>query len=212
MRASNRIVLASQNHDKFLEMQALLKSYPDIKLIPLEEMVANPGKISHVEKYETYLENAIAKAQHVNNACHYPALADDSGLEVEHLQGKPGVRTHRFAIAKAGQSQDQANIEKLLESLKGVPMANRKARFVCALALVIEGVLVTAQETLEGTIAEAPMGTEGFGYDPLFIPQGSDRTLAEMAEDEKNTLSHRAKALHELMAKVRTKGIVFVRP
>jgi XTP/dITP diphosphohydrolase len=129
---------------------------------------------------------------------------------VEALGGKPGVRSHRYAIAKAGTTQDQANTQQLLKELEN--QDNRKAKFVCALVLVIEGILIHATGELEGYIASAPRGQNGFGYDPIFVPLNSEKSLAEMSQAEKNTISHRAKAVHELMAKVKAHGIVFAKP
>src|SRR5690606_7017449 len=111
------------------------------------------------------------------------------------------IRSARYAIAKAGVSQDEANREKLLEALKGVPHAQRDARFVAHLALTIEGITITASGSLEGKITEAPRGNLGFGYDSIFIPKGFEKTLAEMKPSEKNKISHRAIALTELMRK-----------
>lgn len=212
MRASHTVVLASNNEDKLNEFRTLLKPYPSLALISADEVVRNAHKIGLVETYATYEENALAKARLINHACHYPTLADDSGLEVEALQGKPGPRSARFAIAKAGQSQDDANIEKLLTELKGRPMDARKARFVCHLALVIEGIVLKTQGILEGTIAEAPMGANGFGYDPLFIPKGEKRTLGQMSDEEKNRISHRSAALEDLMVQVKLHGLIFAKP
>ena len=209
MRTSNRIVLASTNREKFEEFTALLSTYPELQLIPAEELIRNAGNLKFAERHETYLENSIAKARQANGACHYPALADDSGLECEGLGGRPGVRSHRYASPRPKMSQDQANVALLLEELKGKP---RAARFVCTLALVVEGISVTATGILEGEIADAPRGSNGFGYDPVFIPKGSNRTLAEMTSAEKNALSHRFRALQELMAQVKIHGITFVKP
>jgi XTP/dITP diphosphohydrolase len=107
-------------------------------------------------------------------------------------------------------TQDQANVELLLNEIRGA--ANRNARFVCTLVLLVEGIMIQATGTLEGTIADKPRGTHGFGYDPVFIPTGTNKTLAEMTADEKNAISHRAKAVHELMAQVKSHGIVFAKP
>lgn len=212
MREANTLVLASNNKNKYVEFCNLFKFYPHIKVERASKYLRNTSKLGLVETHDTYVENALAKARLVNGGCHYPALGDDSGIEVMHLEGKPGVRSHRFAIAKAGQSQDLANVEKLLSELKGVPKAKRKARFVAHLALVMEGISVTAEGVLEGSIAESPQGENGFGYDPIFIPDGYNKTLAVMTEEEKNAISHRSKALHELMTLVKNRGLVFAKP
>jgi len=217
MRATNTIILASGNNDKLREMREIMSAYPDLEIKPAGEFLSNPDKIGAVENFDTYAGNAAAKARFVNRAAHYPALADDTGLEVEALGGRPGARSHRFAglpqdSIPSRAAQDRANLEKLLTELKNLPHARRSAKFVCELALVLEGLRLTARGELHGTIAEAPRGTNGFGYDSLFIPRGSQRTLAEMTNAEKNAISHRAKAAHELMAAIKAKGIVLVKP
>ena len=184
--------------------------YPEIELTPASEILRNPEKLGLAENHTTYLENATAKARLANQASHYPSLADDSGLEVFELEGKPGVRSHRFALPRAGMSQDQANREQVLEEMKS--KKNRSARFTCTLALVIEGVLIHATGTLEGTLTDAPRGAHGFGYDSIFVPANSQKTLAEMTQEEKNAISHRAVALKILMNQIKEYGIVFVKP
>jgi XTP/dITP diphosphohydrolase len=212
MRISNQIVLASTNLSKYQEMKALLSSYPELELIRANDVLRNADKIGAVETFDTYAQNAAAKARLVNQGCHFPAIADDSGLEVLALEKRPGVHSARYSKLSgypSQLSQDRANVELLLNELREKP--NREARFVCHLALVIEGMIVTAEGTLEGTITKSPRGEMGFGYDPVFIPRGESRTLAEMTETEKNRLSHRATALAELMETVRATGIQFAR-
>jgi XTP/dITP diphosphohydrolase len=209
MRLSNKILLATQNRDKFEEFQSLITAYPEVELVMAGDVLRNTDKLRFVETHDTYLENAVAKARFVNLGAHYPALGDDSGIEVLSLEGKLGVRSHRYAPPRAGMTQDQANNELLLKELNG---KQRDARFVCTLALLVEGILISATGTLEGVISEQPRGAHGFGYDPLFVPKGHTKTLAEMSGAEKNAISHRAKALQELMAKVKTHGIVLAKP
>jgi len=210
MRVANKILLATLNRDKFDEFRTLMAAFPQVELVPAAELIRNPEGLGFVERHNTYLENAVAKARLANHASHYPSLADDSGLEVDALQGKPGVRSHRFAPPQAKVSQDQANVDLLLSQLSSGQ--NRSAKFVCTLVLVIEGILLHATGTMEGTIAENPRGNLGFGYDPVFIPKDFTKTLAEMNMAEKNAISHRAKALHDLMAQAKAHGIVFARP
>jgi XTP/dITP diphosphohydrolase len=212
MRASNIIVLASTNRHKFEEFESLFKKYPELKIAPIHEYIRNADKLALVETSDQYVENAVAKARTCNHGCHYPSLADDSGLEVMALEGRPGVRSNRYSIPKLGQTQDQANIEKMLHELKNTPTSQRTARFVCHLALVMEGTLFHSTGVLEGTIAHEPRGIEGFGYDPIFIPQGSDKTLAEMTPAQKNKISHRALAVDQLMQELISKEIVFAKP
>jgi XTP/dITP diphosphohydrolase len=210
MRLSNRLVLASLNRHKFEEFKSILSAYPEIELIQAERLLRNPEGLKYAEHYNTYLENAVAKARLVNLGTHYPSLADDSGLEVLALEGKPGVKSHRYAPAKQGFTQDEANNERLLTELRG--KGQREARFTCTVALVIEGILLHATATLDGSIADSPRGEHGFGYDPLFIPRGADRTLAQMSAAEKNQISHRAKAIHDLISQIKRHGIAFAKP
>lgn len=213
MRLAHQIAFASLNRHKLEEFRALLQMHPaarHLELLPIQELVRNAGGLAKVENAPTYLENALAKARLGNQGCHYPTLADDSGIEVLALEGRPGPRSHRYAVPKAGQSQDEANVQKLLEELKG--KSERSARFVCSLALVIEGISITVTGTLEGTLTDAPRGLGGFGYDPIFVPKGASRTLAEHSADEKNRVSHRALALQALFAQVESHGITFAKP
>jgi XTP/dITP diphosphohydrolase len=212
MRNSSTIVLASTNRHKFEEFVNLFKKYPELNIAPVNEYVRNADKLSIVETSDQYYENALAKARACNHGCHYPSLADDSGIEVDVLAGRPGVFSHRYAIPRAGETQDGANIKKLLEEMKNVPSEKRTARFVCHLTLVMEGVLVHSIGTMDGTIAMASNGSEGFGYDPIFIPTGQTKTLAELGQDFKNKNSHRAKAVESLMAEIKTKEIVIAKP
>lgn len=210
MRLANKVVLASTNRQKFDEFQCIMAAYPEIELVPASELIRNPDGLAKVEFHNTYLENAIAKARLANQSCHYPSLSDDSGLEVDFLDGKPGVRSHRFAPPQARVSQEQANIQLLLSQMKSAP--TRSAKFVCTLVLTIEGILLHSTGILQGTISESPRGNFGFGYDPIFIPDGGTRTLAEMSEADKNAISHRGKALQSLMAQAKAHGIVFAKP
>lgn len=217
MRISNQIVLASNNFHKLQEMRGLLARYPILELLSPDGILRNAEKIGAVEVYSTYAENAAAKARLVNHGCHFPALADDSGLEVLALEGHPGVRSARYAKLEgypSQTSQDEANIQKLFSALQtqAAGNSNHEARFVCHLALVIEGTLIASTGILEGTITGAPRGQMGFGYDSIFIPKGETRTLAEMTETEKNQISHRALALTALMRECDVLGIQFAKP
>jgi XTP/dITP diphosphohydrolase len=123
------------------------------------------------------------------------AIADDSGLEVDTLKGAPGVLSARYA---GESSNDRRNIEKLLEEMRDVPLNRRNSRFVCCIALASPDEVKTFHGYIRGTITREPRGEMGFGYDPVFIPEGHVRTFAEMDEDEKNVISHRSMALKEL--------------
>ncbi|MCM0606805.1 MAG: non-canonical purine NTP pyrophosphatase [Xanthomonadaceae bacterium] len=205
-------MFASTNRNKWNEYNDLLKPLTQLKLVMADEMIRNADKIGLVETHNSYLDNAIAKARLVNQGCHHPSLGDDSGLEVDALSNRPGVRSRRYAIPKSGQSQDQANIEKILNELKGRPFEARKARFITSLALVIDGILIHANGVLEGRIAEAPMGEGGFGYDSVFVPEGKTVTLAQISMRNKNELSHRSRAIHALLKEINAKGIILAKP
>ena len=216
MRRSQKVILATLNPNKFREFEAILASQaPEIELTPAEGVIRNPEKLAFVENHATYLENSAAKARLVNHGCHYPALADDTGLECAALKGAPGIHTFRYAKlpaqTRSRAAQDEANIEKLLAELKKAG-GSREAKFVTTVALLIEGILIHATGELEGLIAEAPRGSQGFGYDSVFVPKGSDKTLAEMNESEKNALSHRAAAIQDLLQQMRARGIVLAKP
>jgi XTP/dITP diphosphohydrolase len=212
MRATNIILLASLNHGKIAEFRDLFKAYPDLQLKSLPEIVANVTSLKEAEKGKTYYENAFAKGKLAHFAAKYPTISDDSGLEVDALGGAPGVFSERYSEPKPGETKDAANVRKLLSELKGVPREKRTARFVCTLVFFVEGVVLTATETMEGAIIEEPRGTHGFGYDPVFLVKGSDRTYAELTLEEKDKISHRAKALRSLMSQIQEKGVKLVKP
>ena len=185
-----KVVLATKNPHKVEEILAILGDIPGIEWLTFREI-----SFSDVEEVgETLEENAVLKATAVARETGLPALAEDTGLEVEALGGAPGVRSARFA----GAGKDyRANNEKLLRLLEGV--RNRRARFrtVAVLALP-DGRMWKTEGVLKGKIAEAPRGEHGFGYDPLFVPEGETRTLAEMLPEEKNVISHRRRALEAM--------------
>lgn len=186
-----RLILATRNTHKLQELRELFAS-PDLVL---EDAGAVPGAPEVDETGVTFTENAVLKAEALARAANGWALADDSGLEVDALNGEPGVRSARYAGA---HGDHPANIARVLEGLKEHPLpAARTARFVCALALARPAFPTqTLTATCEGVIAPAPRGGGGFGYDPIFIPEGHSRTFGEMTPGEKNLLSHRGRALH----------------
>ncbi len=132
--------------------------------------------------------------------CHNSCLGDDSGLEVDALNGKPGVHSSRFSK----KPTDESNVDKLLNELKGIPHEDRSARFKCCLVLIQEGTnnLISSEGFIEGKIAEGKKGDKGFGYDPIFIPEGSLLHMAEMDQEKKNLISHRANAFKSLLEKL----------
>jgi XTP/dITP diphosphohydrolase len=195
VRIPGGIVLASANAGKLREMRAILA--------PLGLEVRSLGEFtedSPVEDGLSFVENAIIKARFAAGAAGLPAIADDSGLEVDALGGDPGIRSARYA----GEGADaQANNQKLLEALSGVPPAERSARFRCAMVFMrwpLDPAPLISQACWEGRIATRVHGAGGFGYDPLFLPAGLEGTAAELDPDAKNRLSHRGQALRGLVA------------
>lgn len=185
------IVISTKNKGKMLEYHRMLNN-DNIKLQSLLEF----PKINIVEDGNTFSENAIKKAKTVVNQLKKPALADDSGLEVRALGGRPGIFTARYAGLNA---TDEENNKKLLLELKNIPWEERQARFVCCIALALpKGQIIIEHGFLEGYITFEPRGEEGFGYDPIFYVPKLSRTLAELKKDEKNKISHRAKALSKI--------------
>lgn len=205
-------MLGSLNNGKVHEYQELFKEFPQLQFKTMPELVFNTRSMKVAEKGNTYYDNAFSKGRLAHLAAKVPTLSDDSGLEVDALGGKPGVFSDRFATPAPGQSKGVANMEKLLEALKGVPKEKRTARFVCCTVFFVEGVVLTATETLEGAILEVPRGNHGFGYDPIFVVKGTDKSLAEMTLQEKNKISHRAKALRAIMTQIKDKDVKLVRP
>ena len=179
----SHIVVATANAHKVEEYRRLLDGQ-DVDLMSLADY---PGYPEVEENGSTFAENASIKAAAASSYCEAAAFADDSGLEVEALDGRPGVYSSRYAAS------DPERIAKLLKELDGVE--NRRARFVCAIAIAFNGeVLETFEGTVEGTITLAPRGEGGFGYDPVFQPDGYDQTFGELPAEVKNSISHRARA------------------
>ena len=185
------MVLATANDDKVAEIRRLL---PGIELLPRPA-----GLPEAVEDGATLFDNALIKARSLVEATGQPAVADDTGLEVDALDGGPGVHTARFAGPEASYAE---NVSHLLEVLRGSD--DRGARFrTVALILTPEGSTVWAEGSVEGRIAEEPRGEGGFGYDPVFIPlDGDGRTFAEMTDEEKNAISHRGRAFTALASRL----------
>ena len=217
-----KLVLATRNQGKVRELAEMLRSYqlsviscqsqevcdsPDTSLTGNRELIvdnqyevislnAYPDAPEVIEDGKTYMENAAKKASVIAQYTGYSTLADDAGLEVDALKGAPGINSKRWAGEDA---TDAIRIAKLLQALEGV--TDRRARFVAAIAVVHpdatpEGVLGIC----EGYIRHAPVGEGGFGYDPVCVPDGYDQTFAELGEEIKNQISHRAKALEKALA------------
>jgi XTP/dITP diphosphohydrolase len=194
-----RLVLASNNPGKLKEIRALLA--------PLSVDVAAQAELGideAEEPHDTFLENALAKARHASAASGLPALADDSGLCVDALGGEPGVHSAYYAGREGGrEARDARNNARLLEALQGA--AERRAHYYCVLVLVRSAndpQPIVAEGTWHGEIARALRGGGGFGYDPLFLVPGTGRTAAELGAEEKNRVSHRARALAALIARL----------
>ena len=190
--AKARYVVATFNRDKAAELHALL-ALPDVELVTLADW---PGAVAPAETGDTLRANARIKALAAVALTGLPAIADDTGLEVDALNGAPGVHASRYAGPKATYAE---NVAKLLRELAGVPPERRTARFrtVCYAAWP-DGMEMSADGVLAGTITEAPRGANGFGYDPVFVPKGETRTYAELTDEEKNAISHRARAVRVL--------------
>ena len=185
-----KLVAATRNRGKLVELRELL---PGVEIVAADDL----GAPDVVEDADTFAGNAAKKAREVSAGTGLPALADDSGLEVDALGGAPGVRSARYAGEDAS---DRENLAKLLRQLDGVPDERRGARFACvAVARFPDGREVAAFGSVEGRIVGEPRGREGFGYDPVFVPdEGDGRTFAEMGPADKNDLSHRARAMRAI--------------
>ena len=190
---NNIIVAASRNRHKIEEIEAITKKF-GMRIISRDEAGIPPVEIE--EDGQTFEENSFKKASEIMKLCGQITLADDSGLMVDYLNGAPGVYSARFA---GEDGNDAKNNEKLLKIMEGVPADKRTAKFVSVITMVYpDGTVLTARGECPGTILTAPAGDGGFGYDPLFVPEGYEKTFAQLTADEKNAISHRAVALVEL--------------
>lgn len=195
------LVVATRNRGKIKEIQALLDGLVE-SVICSADVAGLPDT---VEDRATFEENALKKAREASTFTGLPALADDSGLVVDALDGRPGVYSARFAGEGAG---DRANNTRLIEELHGVAAVHRQAAFICALAFVSpDGVECTFSGRVGGRILDAPRGSGGFGYDPLFLVDGFDRTMAELGMEEKNGISHRGQAFRQFRDYLKEKNI-----
>ncbi len=199
------VVIASRNSHKVSELRQLLAGL-DIEVYSLHEF---PGAPEVVEDGDTFADNALKKARSVSQYAKLAVIADDSGLEVDYLQGQPGVRSARFAGESAS---DRENNEKLLELMQGVPARLRTACFRCTIALVSPtGLTEVVDGVCHGRILTEPKGTGGFGYDPLFLVPELGKTFAELSNEEKNAISHRGRALRAtlpIMARWMQEGLL----
>jgi XTP/dITP diphosphohydrolase len=192
------IILATHNIHKARELKTLLSDL-DVNVLMLDDVSAG---IVLREDGDTFEANAIQKARIVHNHTKLISLADDSGLEVFYLNGRPGVFSARYNGAEA---TDEMNNQKLLEEMRGVPPRRRRAQFRSVLALVDDGKEYLTEGICPGVLGEKPRGTNGFGYDPIFIPDGFDKTYAELTSEEKNLISHRARSFAKMIEIMKSK-------
>lgn len=200
MALPTRIALATRNPHKLRELGRICADWP-AEWVSVE--THDPSAFPDVQETgEGYLENAALKARAVAAALGLPALADDSGIEVDALGGRPGPRSARFAGESA---TDDQNLTALIQAIRGVPAGGRTARYRCVAALAYpSGDLVHTDGTCEGTLRGKAAGSGGFGYDPIFVPIGWDRTMAELTDEEKDRISHRGRAFRALRGLLET--------
>lgn len=206
---SRRVVLATRNEHKVHELGQILADLLaelDLEVVSAAQV---PGAPDVAETEVTFVGNATLKAVALAEATGLPALADDSGLAVDVLGGSPGVFSARWSGSFAGSDatraeRDAANLKLLLEQVEDVPDEHRGAAFVCAAVLALpDGRVESAEGRVVGRLVRAPRGGNGFGYDPVFVPDGDTRTTAEMTDVEKNAISHRGRAFRALAPAVR---------
>ena len=192
---SHKLVLATRNQGKIAEFRRILDALAPgaIELIGVDQF---PDLVDVDETGSTFEENSLLKARYTCQATGLPAIADDSGLCVDALNGDPGIFSARWAGA---HGNDQANLERVLDQLKGVPDSQRTAHFMCVASLVLpDGREQVAEGRFEGHILHAPVGENGFGYDPIFQPLGLSISSAQMSAEEKDLVSHRGKSLRSI--------------
>lgn len=191
------LVLATRNKGKIAEMQRLLDEHAGA----IHVVSSSEFNVDDVEETgDTFEANAILKALTISRATGLPALADDSGLCIDALNGAPGIYSARWA---GEHGNDQANIDRVLQQLSDVKDGDRGAQFVCVIAMARpDGATEVVRGELRGKILTAQKGVHGFGYDPIFQPQGFDQTLAEMAPEKKDDISHRGQALREIAPRI----------
>ena len=192
-----KLIIASNNKHKIYEIKKILGAKFD-EILSLSE-----AGIVHetIEDGTTFLENATKKAREIAELSGMCALADDSGICIDALGGAPGIYSARYAGVHGGHGADEENNKLVIKNLSGV--SNRSAHYTAAVALVYpDGKTVTAEGYMYGRVIDTPRGERGFGYDPIFVPDGEERTVAELTDDEKNAISHRARALEALLLKL----------
>lgn len=188
-----RMAIATRNAHKLRELERICGEWP-VEWLTVD---THDGPWPDVEEpHDTYVHNALEKATEVARALGVPAIADDSGIEVDALGGAPGPRSARFAGEDASDAQ---NLAKLIAEIATVPAERRTARYRCVAGVAWpDGRSLHAEGTCEGTLVTAPRGGRGFGYDPVFVPSGEERTMAELADEDKDRISHRGRAFRTL--------------
>ena len=194
-----KIVLATHNWDKCAEIEAIMKNMP-IQLLTLNEF---PEIEDIIEDGKTLKENALIKAKTVHKITHLPAIADDTGLEVDALDGQPGIYSARYAGENCSYSD---NVNKLLKEMVNIPPQKRSALFRTAIAYVDENMELTTEGVVEGVIIDVMKGIDGFGYDPVFYIPGMKKTYAEMSMNKKNQISHRGKAVKNMQTLLQSRS------
>jgi XTP/dITP diphosphohydrolase len=201
-----KILIATKNTGKVKEFEAMFQEL-GIEVVSLLDI----KKSSDVEETgTTFEENAILKAETISSQMNIPVIADDSGLEIDALEGRPGVYSARYA---GSQKCDEDNMDKVLSELKDVSRQNRTARFVCALAFARpDKKTFVVRGTCEGEILTERRGNKGFGYDPIFYLPSLERSMAELSKEEKNKISHRAVALRKLKEFISEEDMLWQKP
>ncbi|MDX8430939.1 MAG: RdgB/HAM1 family non-canonical purine NTP pyrophosphatase [Candidatus Algichlamydia australiensis] len=198
-----KLLLATSNLHKLREIRAILTKYKNLELLSLRDF---PNFVLPEETGQTFEENAILKASSAAKELKVMTLADDSGLVVPALDGRPGIRSRRYAGKNATNKE---NLEKIIGELKNIKPEKRLARFECAMALCDESgnLIKCVTGTCEGSLITEPRGNQGFGYDPIFIKYDYNKTIAELTEDVKNRISHRSKAFDKILLTLESIGI-----
>jgi len=191
-----RLAIASRNAHKLRELGRICASWP-VEWVTVDNH--DPAAFPDVDETgETYLDNAVLKATQVASALGLPAIADDSGIEVDALGGAPGPRSARYA---GEQASDEQNLDALMRAVRGVPSGGRTARYRCVAAIAWpDGETAHVDGVCEGALVSKRRGAGGFGYDPVFVPAGWDETMAELTDEQKDRISHRGRAFRALGA------------
>lgn len=204
-----KLLVATRSKDKMIEIRQILADVPDLTVVDLEDVGIPEDPVEDdLEVFDTFEENALAKARHFFDLAGIATVADDSGIEIDALDGRPGVRTKRFApdAGLEGQARDDANNRYMLEQLAGVEPDARTARYVCVAALLTDAAAdpIFCRGEAPGVIVSEPRGSGGFGYDPFVLDTELGVTFAEMVPEQKNARSHRGAAFRALADVLRT--------